>query len=567
MTYPQSTEYQAAVQHPQQCFVDPELKSCATRMTPLGLPYALSGGFALTYTLERANRKYAVRCFHREVNELHDRYEKISNKLKSIGSEFFVDFSYKHDGIIVNSQKFPIVKMDWVEGDTLGEYINNHHSNTLKMRNLRDQFRKLNKFLDANKIAHGDIQDLNVLCKHDRIVLIDYDGMFVEGMQPGFGNEIGHKDYQHSFRNTAHFGPDMDHFSFILIDLTLSIIIERPDIFKKFKSGGEALLFKANDYKNPNSSLVFQECIGISALTENVKHFRSICLADISRVPSLADYLRGSNIPSQSSSPPTSSTKAPPIASYISSYEVLDATQYKLVEQCVGAKIELVGKIVSVRKGTGKYGRGKGKPYVFLNFGKWQEPSVKITIWSEGLDNFQKTPGDELIGQWVSVVGLIDEPYHGKTRYGKPYENISITVERERQFEVVTTKDAKYRLTKNASRSSQTTTNQPTTNQAILQNLHGASASPKMTPPPAQRQSQNPSQKTGLSSNQQILANITPTPSKLPPTKQKSLKISSSPYQPHLTKAHIPKSKTKSISWLYWAIGIGTLILIIARGG
>ena len=76
MTYPQSTEYQAAIQHPQQCFVDPELKLCATRMTPLGLPYALSGGFALTYTLERANKKYAVRCFHREVNELHDRYEK-----------------------------------------------------------------------------------------------------------------------------------------------------------------------------------------------------------------------------------------------------------------------------------------------------------------------------------------------------------------------------------------------------------------------------------------------------------------------------------------------------------
>ena len=32
----------------------------------LGTPHAISGGFALTYTIKAGSKKYAVRCFHRE---------------------------------------------------------------------------------------------------------------------------------------------------------------------------------------------------------------------------------------------------------------------------------------------------------------------------------------------------------------------------------------------------------------------------------------------------------------------------------------------------------------------
>ena len=91
---------------------------------------------------------------------------------------------------------------------------------------------------------------------------------------------------------------------------------------------------------------------------ERVKHFRAICLADVVKVPTLKEYLNGTNIP-KAIAPNSIQTNSPPkIASYISSYEVLDASQYQLVIRCVGQKVELVGQVVAVASGFGKYGRG-----------------------------------------------------------------------------------------------------------------------------------------------------------------------------------------------------------------
>ena len=39
----------------------------------------------------------------------------------------------------------------------------------------------------------------------------------------------------------------------------------------------------------------------------------------------------------------------------------------------VGDKIEVVGQIVSVKQGIGRRGRGRGRPYVFINFGIWNK--------------------------------------------------------------------------------------------------------------------------------------------------------------------------------------------------
>jgi hypothetical protein len=48
MKYPQLVEYNEALQHPQTAFLDPELQRGRVRQTPLGLPLALAGAFALT---------------------------------------------------------------------------------------------------------------------------------------------------------------------------------------------------------------------------------------------------------------------------------------------------------------------------------------------------------------------------------------------------------------------------------------------------------------------------------------------------------------------------------------
>jgi len=108
-------------------------------------------------------------------------------------------------------------------------------------------------------------------------------------------------------------------------------------------------------------------------------------------------------------------TKAMPTSpsTYIGAFPVLDGKDFNGVLRHVGDKVELVGEIVSVKHGVGKRGRGRGLPYVFINFGPWNRESVKITIWSEGLGNMSTRPNDSWVGQWISVTGLIDPPYDG----------------------------------------------------------------------------------------------------------------------------------------------------------
>jgi hypothetical protein len=219
MAYPQIVEYNAAVQNPTHAFIDPELKGGDIKSSNLGLPIVLSGGFALTYTLNTARKKYAVRCFHREIPSIEQKYNEISRKLKSLKSGYFVDFDFQKAGIKVQQQSFPIVKMDWIDGDPLGIWLDKNVGNAAKLQKLRSDFRSLASFLERQNIAHGDIQNGNVMLAAGAVKLIDYDGMFVDGLPQGKGSETGHKHFRHPDRAATDFGPKMDRFSFIALDL------------------------------------------------------------------------------------------------------------------------------------------------------------------------------------------------------------------------------------------------------------------------------------------------------------------------------------------------------------
>jgi hypothetical protein len=160
MSYPQITEYQEAVQHPRTAFSDAELQNSTVEVTPLGLPHALSGGFALTYPITTPRRKVAVRCFHRQIPSAEQRYDAIARKLKELNSPYFVNFDYWAKGIRVRGGLYPIVRMDWAQGDTLNVFLDKRSSNAKVMENLRANFRAMASFLHRSGIAHGDIPDV-----------------------------------------------------------------------------------------------------------------------------------------------------------------------------------------------------------------------------------------------------------------------------------------------------------------------------------------------------------------------------------------------------------------------
>ena len=291
--YPNIADYNQAAQHPATAFADPELAAGNLATSKLGLPIVLGGGFALTYTVTAKARKFAVRCFHRFVPDLKQRYAQISDAVSGLKSDHFVSFEYQREGVRVSSGLFPVVKMAWAEGLTLGAYIEDNYDDSAAMRKLVASFRDLAAFLAEHKIAHGDLENGNLVVRDDGcLTLIDYDGMYVPGMALGNGNELGHTHFQHPGRTADHFGPRIDDFSFIMIELSLHAIACDPSLYERF-CNGDNILFQKSDYENPATSAIFKELRQIPSLTEKINEFATICKRPIEQTSSLEAFLTG----------------------------------------------------------------------------------------------------------------------------------------------------------------------------------------------------------------------------------------------------------------------------------
>jgi hypothetical protein len=441
MSYPQITDYQEAVQHPAQAFIDPDLKQGAVAENNLGLPLVMSGGFALTYAVTTPRRKCAVRCFHREIPAIQQKYDATSKKLRSLAIGCFVDFDFQQSGISVRQRVFPIVRMDWVEGDTLGIWLDKNFNNPRALEKARADFAAIARFLEREGVAHGDIQNGNVMVANGEIKLIDYDGMFVPGMHPGNGSETGHRHFQHPGRRVSNFGPGMDRFSFIALDLSLRALVEDRSLYSKFREGGETIIFKANDFADPQNSEIFRRLLAMPKLKGQARSFAAICEASLAAVPTLDEFLSGRNIPAAKT--PINATLTPaakPAAAYIPAYPVVDALNFSAALQRVGDRVELIGRIVEIKPGSRKQGKGPNKRYVFINFGSWSGNIVKISIWSDGLARLKDKPSAAWVGRWVSVTGLMD------VHETKRYRHLSITVQEDGQIQWLDEAQAGFRL-------------------------------------------------------------------------------------------------------------------------
>jgi serine/threonine protein kinase len=450
VSYPSLEQYNEAFQHPELALTDPELKKGSIATTGLGLPLALCGGFALTYTVKNGATKHAVRCFHKQSNALEKRYVSISNRLKSLKSNYFVEFEFQPQGVRVAGNSFPIVKMAWASGTTLGEFLESNYKNSTAVTALITSLRALSKFLESQGIAHGDIQPGNVMVADAgrKIQLIDYDGMFVDELRSLGSAELGNRNFQHPKRFANSWDASLDRFSFISLDISLRVLAAHPDLWTKTHSDGDSVLFKTNDFADPSSSIIFSDLSSRSGFADDARNFASICSAGFEKVPTLDDFINRKNIPQISGAISKKLESTPP--QYLSAFPILDATNYSGCLIFVGDKVELIGKIVEVKRDNTRH----GKPYVFINFGPWQGHIVKVSIWSEGLAAIPNPPTESWVGKWISVVGLMEPPYVNRRL---KYSHLSISIAQGNQFHVISDKEAKFRLAGSSTRSNAST--------------------------------------------------------------------------------------------------------------
>ena len=549
MSLPSAEQYQQAFQLPlSKLFNDPQLQSGNVEMNGMGLPRTRAGNFALTYEVHTPSRKFAVRCFHKNSNNLALRYAAISKKLSTLNSCYFVYFDYLTNGVLIEGKAYPLVKMGWAEGETLAEFLVKNFNVPQKISKLRDSLSKMGHYLESQQISHGDLQPGNVMVSQSgvSIQLIDYDGMYVPEIKAMEASEIGHRNFQHPKRSSKNFNERIDYFSLITLELSLRALEIDPSIWDATKSDEEGVVFRANDFADPENSTAFRLVSKLQGLNLLTKNFAAICKSDISSVPTVSDFILGKNIPLVNvniSEIKIGSTQSK--QKYISSYPVINTTNYVMCVANVGNRVELIGMISEVQKGTTQYGKNgkKNRPYIFVNFGnKKTGQLVRIKIWSEGLEKLQpikdSVPASDWVNTWITVTAVIEPEYISK-KYG--YRDVSVIVDNVGQMRQITEAEAQYRLdiTSNNSKIAQTLSpkavsenqNAVSNNQKIIQNMTVGKAIPQ-------------------SSNRK-LGSQTPTPSYTP--------SASRPTQ-HNQKA---PSKGSSYGWIwYWIIGLVVFLLI-----
>jgi serine/threonine protein kinase len=257
--WPSPQDFNEAVQTPQQNFSDVSLKA-ARADERLGLPRAISGAFASVYKLTSENSTWAVKCFLRRIEDQAQRYEKTNNCLQADSPGSTIPFSYLSQGIKVNGHWFPVLKMEWIEGQTLDEFATSILYSTPELAfGVAHEFLELHQNLRNSGIAHGDLQHANIMMTQNGLRLVDYDGMFVPGMEGLSAVELGHRHYQHPARRAHHFGKYIDDFPAWIIYSSLLILATDPSLFSRFRGESDYLIFNESDLRFPQRSLLFHQ--------------------------------------------------------------------------------------------------------------------------------------------------------------------------------------------------------------------------------------------------------------------------------------------------------------------
>jgi WD40 repeat protein len=268
MTWPLPQDYNEAIQNPRSSFSDPELREGEAITNALGLPMPRSGNFADVYEVRcpAAQTRWAVKCFTRAVAGLRERYREISNYLAQVKLPFFVDFSYLEEGIRVRGEWYPILKMQWVEGLLLNEFVGNALDKPATLEALAEVWVRMARRLREAPLAHGDLQHGNVMLVPGSktaslaVKLVDYDGMFVPTLAQGKSGEVGHPCYQHPQRVLkGTYNLEVDRFPLLVVAAALrGLQVRGRKLWQRFDNE-DNLLFREADLRAPAESALIKE--------------------------------------------------------------------------------------------------------------------------------------------------------------------------------------------------------------------------------------------------------------------------------------------------------------------
>ena len=281
MQYPLISEYLAAIREANENL--DTLSHLVPVLDKYGEPYRSSGAFAVVFKMkdEQTGKCYALKCFTEEQEGRAEAYRQIAEELEFVDSPYITSVKYLEKELFVDSncedEEFPVLLMDWIEGETMETYIAANYTDTHAMSMLCYRFCKMAAWLRSQSFAHGDIKPDNIMVRPDgTLTLVDYDGMFVPAMKGQKSPTIGTKDFSHPLRTIDDFDETIDDFALASIALSLKAISLDPSLLQNY-GASDRLLFSAADYLDLSKSNTFAALQGLLA-DEEAKTLMSMFL-------------------------------------------------------------------------------------------------------------------------------------------------------------------------------------------------------------------------------------------------------------------------------------------------
>ncbi len=268
-SWPAQADYRDALQNPDVAFREPTLRRATVELNRMKVPRARSGAFASVYKLTQPNGlSVALKLFNFPSDDRQRRYEEVSKHLAGLSGrkpDSLVGFSYQREGIKIGAAWYPIQTMDWVKGESLGEWVRKRMTagQVPAVRGMADKWVQLVCKLQAADIAHGDLQHDNVMVREDTPLLVDYDGMWVPKLDGAEPLEFGKPAYQHPRRGKMKLNRGLDHFSAWVILIALRAMAADPTLFTKFvvQPDNENVLFSPADLSEHATSKLWPELV------------------------------------------------------------------------------------------------------------------------------------------------------------------------------------------------------------------------------------------------------------------------------------------------------------------
>jgi hypothetical protein len=248
-----------------------------SKISPIKIYLYGGGAFAAVFKGTLHGTNYAIRCFLTASDENTNRYKIICEYFNGIQASWKTECEFIENEISINGNSYPILKMEWLTGLLINQFVSNHLFENNVLTELQQKLVAVSDELENYKIGHGDLQCGNIIitgtASNFQIKLIDYDGMYVPALAYKKSIEKGRSEFQHPKRTMNDFSPEMDRFSFWVMITAIEAIKLDKTLWREVMQGGfntlDNFLFTIQDFLNPNQSNLFNRLYSLKSTTLN----------------------------------------------------------------------------------------------------------------------------------------------------------------------------------------------------------------------------------------------------------------------------------------------------------